>query len=265
MAYRTIVFIMFSFLMAAPISANAQDPLSTPIPDGYYLVFEDEFRTDELDTTKWQYRYTDGHEYGEGIAAHEAVQQPGDGYLHLVTSYRDGEFLTGMIRSVDEFRYGYFEARIQFHKLQGHHGAFWLQSPIIGMYPDDPGRSGAEVDIIEYFGDERINVEDAQQNVYWNAYVDGEEQPGVRHEIYYREEYGVELSADFHTFALLWTPDEYVFFIDGAETWRTTEGLSHVDQYIVLSLATSDWDNPKLVIEELPDEMLVDYVRVYAP
>ena len=28
----------------------------------------------------------------------------------------------------------------------------------------------------------------------------------------------------WHTFSLLWLPDEYVFYVDGKETWRTKAG-----------------------------------------
>src|SRR5690606_3040269 len=98
------------------------------VPDGYDFVFGDEFKAVGLDESRWEYRYLHLASYGAGVLSEMSVAQPGDGLLHLSTSYEDGQFLTGMIRSVDEFQYGYFEARIQFQRLQGHHGAFWLQS-----------------------------------------------------------------------------------------------------------------------------------------
>lgn len=245
-------------------------PPSPYVPDEYQLVFFDEFETQGLDPDRWRHRYREGHEYGEGIASHSSVYQPGDGLLHLVTRYEDGQFLTGMVRSVPQFQYGYFEARIRFQSLQGHHGAFWLQSETYGRIVGDSGRSGAEIDIIEFFGNGRAAT-DAKQNIYFDPYVSGEEQPGAEHDLFYRDNHaGVELSEDFHVFGLLWTPDEYVFFIDGVETWRTSIGISHVQEYIVLSLTTSAWENNRLdtfllpdEIFLLPDEIVVDYVRVY--
>lgn len=238
-------------------------PPSPYVPDGYQLVFFDEFETAGLDTARWRHRYREGHSYGAGIASHSSVYQPGDGLLHLVTRYEDGQFLTGMVRSVPQFQYGYFEARIRFQTLQGHHGAFWLQSETYGQIVGDPGRSGAEIDIIEFFGNGRIAT-DAKQNVYFDPYISGQEQPGAEHDLFYRDTHnGVELSEDFHVFGLLWTPNEYVFFIDGVETWRTSVGMSHVQEYIVLSLTTSAWENDRLDTALLPDEMVVDYVRVY--
>lgn len=241
-----------------------QHPSQSPyVPDEYQLVFFDEFETDGLDTARWRHRYREGHEYGAGIASHSSVYQPGDGLLHLVTRYENREFLTGMIRSVPQFRYGYFEARIRFQSLQGHHGAFWLQSETYGQIVGDPGRSGAEIDIIEFFGNGRIAT-DAKQNVYFDPYVSGQEQPGAEHDLFYRDTHnGMELSEDFHIFGLLWTADQYVFFIDGDETWRTSVGMSHVQEYIVLSLTTSAWENDRFDTTILTDEMVVDYVRVY--
>lgn len=231
------------------------------VPEGYHLVFNDEFDNQGLDLEKWAYRFVD-EPYLAGYNTHETITQPGDGLLHLNTLFDGGNFLTGMIQSKSAFQYGYFEARIRFQSLQGHHGAFWLQSPLFGSYQDDPGRSGAEIDIVEFFGNGR-SKNDAQQNVYWNAYSSSSFQQRS-HDVAYRETFGDELSADFHVFGLLWTREEYIFSIDGVETWRTSDGLSHVSENIVLSLITSDWEVDRLDPGRLPDEMLVDYVRVYS-
>lgn len=236
---------------------------SAYVPDGYALVFSDEFVTEGVNDANWRHRYREGHDYGTGIASHSSISQPGDGLLHLETRYVGGQFLTGMIRSAPQLQYGYFEARIRFQSLQGHHGAFWLQSETYGQIIGDPGRSGAEIDIIEFFGNGRTAT-DAKQNVYFDPYSSGQEQPGTEHDLFYRDNHaGVELSEDFHIFGLLWTSEEYVFFIDGVETWRTSVGTSHVQEYIVLSLTTSAWENARLDTTLLPDEMSVDYVRVY--
>lgn len=234
---------------------------SITVPAGYSLVYTDEFDGAELDLTRWQHRYLG--RYQAGYNRPEAIVQPGDGYLHLVTRYEDKKVYTGMIRTIEQFQYGYFEACIRFQSLQGHHGAFWLQSPFYGRYLDDPARSGAEIDIIEFFGSGR-QQHDSEQNLNWNAYDSGRLE-ARSHELRYRQDFGAELSDDFHTFGLLWTHEEYVFFIDGVETWRTSEGISQTEEYIVLSLITSTWENSRLVVDQLPDTMLVDYVRVYRP
>jgi len=68
----------------------------------------------------------------------------------------------------------------------------------------------------------------------------------------------------FHTFGLNWTRDEYVFYVDGKETWRTNAGgVCQVPLYIKLSDEVGEWGGD-IATAELPDEFLVDYVRVWS-
>lgn len=239
------------FWLLNELTPESEPQTSSLAPDGYTLVFEDEFDQQGLDATKWRLRYEDGTTRGAGVIARSAVRQPGDGYLHLVTDYLDGQLLTGMVRSTKEFEYGYFEARIKFQELQGHHGRFGFSRRFTASITTDPTRSGAEVDIIEFFGGGRTET-DAQQSIYRNAY-DSKDLQHRSHDIFYRDQHETELSQEFHTFALFWTPEEYVFYIDGVETWRTREGLSQVPQYLVLSLESSTWENKRLDVDRLPD------------
>ncbi len=67
----------------------------------------------------------------------------------------------------------------------------------------------------------------------------------------------------WHTFGLLWLPDQYVFYVDGKETWRTKAGgVSQVPEYILLSDEIGKWAGD-IRKAQLPDRFLVDYVRVY--
>ena len=71
------------------------------------------------------------------------------------------------------------------------------------------------------------------------------------------------LMESFHDYSLLWTPTEYVFYVDGKETWRTKAGgVCQVLLYIKLSDEVGDWAGDIKKVK-LPDEFLVDYVRVY--
>jgi beta-glucanase (GH16 family) len=204
--------------------------------------------------------------------AKEAVRLDGKGHLVLTTSEDGDEIQVGMVGTQGKFecKYGFFESRIKFQKLQGHHGAFWLQSPTYGKVPDDPGQSGAEIDIVEFYGTGRPDG-GVQTSVHWNPYpktsksttaVDLAPILGVKRTG--KTAKAKEISDDFHVFALEWTEKEYRFFIDGLEVFRTSEGLSHRSEYIVLSLISSDWEVARLDRKKLPDSMMVDYVHVYA-
>jgi hypothetical protein len=66
-----------------------------------------------------------------------------------------------------------------------------------------------------------------------------------------------------HTFGLLWLPDEHVFYVDGKETWRSEAGgVCQVPQYMLLSDEIGNWAGD-IAKAKLPDQFLVDYVRVY--
>jgi beta-glucanase (GH16 family) len=67
----------------------------------------------------------------------------------------------------------------------------------------------------------------------------------------------------WHSYSLLWTPEEYVFYVDGKETWRTKAGgLCRVPAYILLSDEIGKWAGD-ISEAKLPDKFLADYVRVY--
>lgn len=74
---------------------------------------------------------------------------------------------------------------------------------------------------------------------------------------------GVIYHQGYYTFGLLWTPDEYVFYVDGRETWRTSAGgVSQVPEYIKLSEEIGPWGGD-IKKANLPDYFIVDHVRVY--
>ena len=126
------------------LRAQRKEPhRSAHVPKGYRLVWHDEFSGPKLDMKKWAYRELGKREHA--VVTKEAVKLDGKGSLHLTTFEKNGTLYTGMIGTQGLFqqKYGYFEARIRFQRLQGHHGAFWLQSPTYGKVLNDPGRSGA--------------------------------------------------------------------------------------------------------------------------
>ena len=125
----------------------------------------------------------------------------------------------------------------------------------------DAGRDGTEIDIMEKpWLDDRIHYA-----LHWDGYDDD-------HQYDQRVVRVPGVMDGWHTFSVWWKPDEYVFYVDGNETWRTTAGgVCQVPLYIKLSDEVGDWSDD--VAEgkppapsakaKLPDEFLVDYVRVY--
>lgn len=236
------------------------------------LVWSDEFTGASLDPEKWSHRHL-GRQAGSRMCAESASEsvRVADGTLRMRVLPKPGagpsdrcphgEYLNGHIGTEGKFevRYGVLAARIKFPRQQGQHGAFWAQP--IGE-PDPTGwvAGGAEIDIVEYFGD-GFNNGAIQHSIYWG----GEQNPhklGGQRDLNHLLPAGEQWSDDFHVFSVEWTPDEYVFRIDGRETMRAERGVSRIPQYLILSLLTSDWELAKLDANQLT-EMEVDWVRVW--
>lgn len=218
--------------------------------NGYYLVWEDNFDGNELDTTKWRHRATGRLRIGYNDPKMVKVI---DGNLLLMYDIRKDSILVGAIGTEPTYMstYGYFECRAIVQKSLGPWAAFWLQSPLISQ-GEDPAKYGAEVDIFEY---EQDLGDTMTHTVHW-AYGPNQKSIGRK------DSYLEGLSEGFHTYALEWTPEKYAFYIDGLKFHEVKEGLSHVDQYMILNM------NLPRTLEKLkkacaPDTFIVDYVRVY--
>ena len=114
------------------------------------------------------------------------------------------------------------------------------------------GRDGTEIDIFEKpWLDDRV-----QQTLHWNGY-------GKFHKSKGKVVKAPGVMDGWHAFGLWWKPDEYVFYIDGKETWRTNAGgVCQAPEYIKLSDEIGNWAGD-IKKAKLPDAFLVDYVRVY--
>jgi len=223
----------------------------TPEQLGYKLVWEDQFTGRALDPRKWAVRGVGPRRLG--FVSPEAVKVE-NGCLKLLAFKKDGRLLVGAVGTQGRFmsRYGYYECRAKLQRSPGIWGAFWIQSPLISR-GEDPAVYGAEIDIMECF--KKLGKDIVSHNVHW-AY--GPHQQTTHGMQSYRK--GV--SQGFHTFALEWTPEKYVFFVDGYRYYEVTVGISHIPEYLVLSMETPS-DPKELRGAVFPDEFVVDYVRVY--
>ncbi len=221
----------------------------------YKLVWKDDFDGPSLDLTKWNYRFN-GAIRQYAVVSSKTVTTDGKGNLVIATvKDKDGKYYVGQAgtQGIFETKFGYFECRAKVNKTIGPHTAFWLQTPDINNTGDDPKKYGAEIDIFEFH---MKTPETVHHNIHWNGYTKGiHKQVGT--EISYPS-----IKEGFHTFGLEWTDKEYIFYVDGKETWRTGEAISHRNEYIVLSAELTGFggDYTRGVY---PDSILYDYVRVY--
>ncbi len=221
----------------------------------YTLIFEDLFEGDRLDETKWK-KCPEHRRQDAGGYWRDSMTEVKDGNLILHAMLdKDGTPISGAVRSAGLFEqtYGYFECRMKMHRTTGFWGAFWMMCGDVSKV-DGSAVSGVEIDIIESGERARNGVNHA---LHWDGY--GEHHKSATKIIRDERQY----DGNWHTYALQWTETAYVFYIDGRETWRTSEGgICNRPGYLKLTTEFGTWAQP-IVPEELPDCVRVDWVRVY--
>ena len=253
----TSLFVLLTGLNVSTVWGQrpAQNPMSptrtTPADLGYKLVWEDEFNGTALDPQKWEVRGVGPRALG--FVSPEAVKVE-DGYLKLGALKKDGRILLGAVGTQGRFmkRYGYFECRAELQKSPGIWAAFWIQSTEIAK-GEDPAIYGAEIDILEFF--KKLGTDIVSHNVHWAYGPHQKTTHGM-------QSYLKGVSEGFHTFALEWTPERYVFFVDGYKYYEVTEGLSQIEEYLILSMEIPS-EEKEIRNAVFPDVFTVDYVRVY--
>lgn len=237
----------------------------------FELTFEDDFSSDELDRTKWR-----SHHVGMRRGGYWAPEQSfiEDGMLHIRTEYRSdgpngaGWYSDGICTSgLFEQTYGYFECRCKLPAAQGLWSAFWLTRS--GLASDKPGTEGTEIDVFESpmynrKGDNKLIT----SNLHYNGY-------GAAHRFHNVGFFKVKNPyEEFNTYGLEWNEKEYIFYINGRETARSSfGGVSRKDEYMLLSVEVDGvkgkpaggWSGIVTKNKEnaMPSDFVIDYVRAY--
>lgn len=291
---RTFVAILMIFSPSLP------NMLSLPaIPSGqdlnldsrFELVWSDEFEGESLDRTKWQYNWWETER--KGGYWHEDMVSVKDGNLVITTAYMEeplenyyaekwGDTIdfkeykegwyTGCITGINtvEHLYGYFECRAILPKSTGMWSAFWMMNDGVSNV-DGSGQDGTEVDIFEsmYYKDVSWGAGDAVvSGIVYDGY--GEETQNASIGKWFAN----NPYEEYNTYGLEWNENEYIFYINGVETGRTSAGgVSQNPEYLLLScevagengVANADRHGTGKMSMEPGDtaEFIVDYVRVY--
>ncbi len=239
-------------------SAAEEDDRITVDGKSYRLIFSDDFEGTELDGTKWErcpeYHRQDMENYWDDSMTY----LDGEGHLVIGFDKKSGKYLSGAVRSKNRFEHtcGYYEIRCTVNSIPGCWTAFWLMGDTVSD-ESGGGVNGTEIDIYEspYFNEKKI-----QHTLNWDGYGSAHKSEGkvVDADVY---------DGEFHTFSLLWTEKEYVFFTDGKESWRTDAkkalGTCKVPLYMKISSETGSWTGAPPAYADLPDCMKADYVKVW--
>lgn len=254
-----------AFVVSAGIGLStviSQNVESSKIIDGvtYNITFEDNFEGTKLDSSKWVHSAEQKRQDLNNYWKDEMAYLDGEGHLVIKMEYDKytDRYNSGAVETKGKFEqaYGYYEIKCTLNNVPGYWTAFWLFDEAVNS-EENGGRDGTEIDIYEspYYNEKQI-----QHTLNWDGYGKAHKSEGkiVDANVY---------DGKFHTFGLLWTKDEYVYYIDGKETWRTNaekaEGTCEVPLCLIVSAETGSWaDKPEK--NDFPDSIYVDYVRVYS-
>ena len=255
-------------IMFVGCSNNGKNP--SPIIElskDYSLVFQDEFDGEVLDTTVWGFHNIGKRRDAVNVKEACLINENGELEIRNWTKFKGNDTIhhAGMIETKVNFTFGYYEARIKFNIEMGSWGAFWImyhntRGPFTSE--DNPMKDGVEIDIVEFVP---TNSRYASQNLHWNGYGEFHQQLGTDQLL------NGELEG-YHVYSLLWTPEKYVFYIDGEPTWTVQEAISHMPEFVILSTEIEDksWGGNNSIpkegygtFEDTKNIMYVDYVRVF--
>ncbi len=234
---------------------------------GYNLVFEDEFNGTELDTEVWKY-CNSGVRRG-GFRAPSQVEVK-DGNCVITAEYlEDGEFgagwYAGDLALRKWYKQGYYEIRCKCNDGGAFWSAFWIMAahPYEAQYSQG-GIGGAELDIFEAnCWDDPLSRNAVSQTIHC-AGVDGV-QEGFQSRLlgFFK---GNDIYNEYNTYGLEWTEDEYIFYVNGVETCRSSfgNGTSQVEEEVRVSLEVPDAEKLEALDKETHhSEFVIDYVRIY--
>ncbi|WP_237062021.1 PKD domain-containing protein [Microbulbifer zhoushanensis] len=261
--------VLFGAAMLASSLAFGQQ-CQSPTP-----VWEDNFDGTALDTTKWEPMIGDGCTYGicgwgnnelQYYQAENAVVE--NGILTITArkervkskGYTSARLRTANMPNGGEWTNGRFEARIKLPDGAGMWPAFW-------MLPTDPDvgwPTSGEIDIMESTGQADEYVSGTLH--YGQPYPDNS---FTGNRLLTQPE---PWSADFHTYALEWEPNEMRWYVDDQlyatltpqdltdSSYWTFENYQY---HFLLNMAVGGNLGGPVDDSALPQTMQVDYVRVY--
>ena len=252
---------------------SGPDPESSSSTEPTVQYFwNDEFDGDEIDNSKWTYDIGTGssgwgNNEWEYYTDHKENAYVKDGVLHIRAQKEDykGQKYTSarmLTKGKFAFKYGTVEARIALPVGKGIWPAFWM----LGENFDTVGWPACgEIDIIEAVNSENI--------VYGtNHWANGSEYAtyGNNTGNYRDQKHEMDIT-QFHTYKFTWDEKYIRMFVDDfmyheiliENSTGDTEEF-HKPFFFILNVAVAgNWPGFEVDDAQFPNEMLVDYIRVY--
>ncbi len=232
------------------------------------LVWSDEFDGKTVDLAKWEFEVNDkgggNNELQYYTARPEnAFNENGNLVIkankenYLTRNYTSARMRT---RNKGDWKFGKIEVRAKLPKGQGIWPAIWMlpTDEVYGGWP----KSG-EIDIMEVIGN--------KPNELHGTIHYGSDWPNNKHMGTSITLPAGDFSDDFHVFSIVWEKDLIRWFLDGNQYFSVKPADLAPEKYpfnerfhLILNLAVGgNWPGNPDAATVFPQQMLVDYVRVY--
>jgi beta-glucanase (GH16 family) len=257
---------VFFILLAAP-------SLSVARAD-WKLIWSDEFNgpaNAPPDGTKWAYDLGNNRGWGNAelenyTSAPANAHLDGAGNLVIrVLKMPDGGYTSARLKTQGKFTvtYGKIEARIKIPYGQGIWPAFWmLGSDIVtASWP-----ACGEIDIMENIGREPSAI---HGTLHGPGYAGGN---GITASSALAGGGEKHFADNFHVFSIVWTPQRVEFFVDSVSYNKVIPASLPAGKqwvfdkpfFLLFNVAVGgNWPGPPDASTVFPQEMTIDYVRVY--
>jgi hypothetical protein len=223
-------------LLAFTATLGAVNPASN-----MKLAFSDEFDGPALDAAKWSTQ-------GEPTAM-SFVTVGKSKALRITLIKREDMIQTNGIRSKHEQVNGYFEASIRMNANPGHTGNMSIR--------------GKDDKVVPYI----IALWEGTGEDYlapWARYLDDKGQHDLRStESGKKILKGGEPSKKFNTYGILWTEKTFTWFVNGKQIHKVDRTPINAPMTLQFTHRIGEWERPKLVLKNLPDDIDIDWVKVW--
>jgi len=276
-----IATLAISFLLISACSkedANQEDTNPTnqlEDPEGYTMVWSDEFDGTVINSAYWNYETGDGTDYGlpSGWGNNEKQIYTSDGdnsgieledgnSVLEITALEDnsGGYTSARLTTKNHvgIRFGRVDVKAKMPEGQGLWPAIWMLGDNIDEI-DWPGCG--EIDIAEVLGHQTSTLNTTLH------YTNSEHQHGETQNIH--ELLSGSFSDAFHIYTLEWSPESLIFSLDEQQIFQAMiEGDMKEflrSFYLVLNVAVGGnlpGDPDETTV--FPQTMFVDYVRIYS-
>ena len=223
-------------LLAFTATLSAVNPASN-----MKLAFSDEFDGPALDATKWA-------TMGEPTAM-SFVTVGKSKALRITLIKREDMIQTNGIRSKHEQVNGYFEASIRMNANPGHTGNMSIRGKDEKVVP-------FILALWEGTGEDNLAP--------WARYLDDKGQHDLRSDASGKKILkGGEPSKKFNTYGILWTEKTFTWFVNGKQIHKVDRTPINAPMTLQFTHRIGEWERPKLVLKDLPDDIDIDWVKVW--